>query len=179
MKLYGEPCRRGHPFEIGCSARIRWDWLRPRRGNSCRYWRTQRSSPPPVSPLTAIIYRAGRLRNANRKAVKCSVTSGSALPRALDQVLTGFVNPDAEACRIRIESAERNAGYYDGVIFSRLLENLEYVFGQRTHSAWTVNRSRRDLRGRARGRRWNSHDRIRLDRRVKQALWERVSPLQE
>src|SRR5690349_8562055 len=75
--------------------------------------------------------------------------------------------------------AEVNAGYYDGVIFSRLLENLEYVIGRKTHSNWTVARSRSDLRGRTRGKRCNSHDRVRIDRGVQRALWERVSPFRE
>lgn len=74
---------------------------------------------------------------------------------------------------------EMNAGYYDGEIFSRLLKNLEYVIGQVTHSNWTVARSRNDLRGRTRGKRHNSHDRIRIDRKLKQALWECVSPFRE
>ena len=72
---------------------------------------------------------------------------------------------------------EMNAGYYDGVIFSRLLRNLEYVIGQVTHSNWTVARSRNDLRGRTRGKRHNSRDRVRIDHKVRQALREWVSPL--
>ena len=68
-----------------------------------------------------------------------------------------------------------NAGYRDGVIFSRLLENLEFVIRDVTGSNWTVMRSRRDLRGRTRGHRRNSHDRVRIDPRVRQALWDRLS----
>ncbi|HEV3175252.1 MAG TPA: hypothetical protein VGZ72_04650, partial [Stellaceae bacterium] len=63
--------------------------------------------------------------------------------------------------------------YRDGVIFSLLRKNLEFVIRDVTCSDWSVVRSRKDLRGRTSGRR-NSHYHVRIDRKVQEALWDRL-----
>ena len=73
---------------------------------------------------------------------------------------------------------QENATYRDGAIFCRLRRNLEFVIGDLTETDWTVARSRKDLRGRTRGRR-NSLVRVCIDPGVRRALWERLSPLAE
>ena len=72
---------------------------------------------------------------------------------------------------------QENSAYRDGAIFCRLRRNLEFVIGDLTETDWTVARSRKDLRGRTRGRRRNSHDSSRIASGVQQALWERLSLL--
>jgi hypothetical protein len=70
---------------------------------------------------------------------------------------------------------EANAKFRDGAIFGLLRSNLEFVIAEVTQTDWTVARSRKDLRGRIRGRGRNSHDRVRVDPEVRQALWDKLS----
>jgi hypothetical protein len=58
---------------------------------------------------------------------------------------------------------EASAEYRDGTIFSVLRKNLEFVIRDVTRTDWSVQRSRKDLRG----RRCNSHSRVRIDPRVR------------
>ena len=81
--------------------------------------------------------------------------------------------------RVAIELAsleEASSEYRDGVIFSVLRKNVEFVVRDVTQTKWSVERSRSDLRGRTRGGR-HSHARNRIDPRVRRALLERLSLL--
>jgi hypothetical protein len=71
---------------------------------------------------------------------------------------------------------EANAGYRDAAILTLLRRELEFVIKEVGGTAWSVQRSQNDLRGRTRGHR-TSHDRVRVASGVHRALWDRFSLL--
>jgi hypothetical protein len=68
---------------------------------------------------------------------------------------------------------EENRQYHDGIIFSVLRKNLEFVIQDVGGTNWSVARSKHDMRGKTRWRR--DQPRNHVDSKVREALSRRIS----
>jgi hypothetical protein len=95
--------------------------------------------------------------------------------RWLRFLLSASLQTQRRVCHELFDLEQENRNYLDGQFLSVLRKTLEHVIQDIGKTPWTVQRSRRDLRGKTRRRDRNRH----IDGHLQRALSQRVSAIDD
>jgi hypothetical protein len=95
--------------------------------------------------------------------------------RWLAFLLNSSIQTQRRVCHELYDLEQANRDYLDAQFISVLRKTLEHVIRDIGKSTWSVQRSRRDLRGRTRRRNATRH--IHVDADVQRAISRRLSPM--
>jgi hypothetical protein len=97
--------------------------------------------------------------------------------RWLAFLLNSSIQTQRRVCHELFDLEQANRDYLDGQFLSVLRKTLEHVIQDIGKTPWSVQRSRRDLRGRTRRRSANHH--IRVDDDLQRAISRRLSSIED
>jgi hypothetical protein len=92
-------------------------------------------------------------------------------------LLSASLQTQRRVCHELFDLEQANRDYLDGQFLSVLRRTLEHVIQDIGKSSWSVQRSRRDLRGRT--RRCNADRHIRIDDDLQRAISRRLSSIED